>query len=488
MTLRHIQIETQAPASGATASALAAALQALREELGADREFSAAEVDEAAEARRRGPRSEGRPRRDARDLPLVTIDPAGSRDLDQAVGLERRGTTIALYYAIADVAAFVTPDGPLDRGSRERGVTLYCPDTRLPLYPAALSEGAGSLLPGRDRPALLWTFELERDGACRFARIERAWVRSRAAHAYANAQAVFDGGQSDEALHPLLTLLGEVGRARQQVEVRRGGVSLPISSQSARLRDGRVELEYEQNRPIEGWNAQVSLLTGMQAARLMQGAGRGLLRTLPPADDETLSELRWAARSLEIAWPRAMEYAAFVRTLDPALPSHAAMIAQCTKAFRGAGYLVLSPATPRDERARHSALASPYAHVTAPLRRLADRYANEVVLALFEGREPPAWALEAIEGMPETMGAASRRANELERAAIDLIEAAVLAPHIGDEFRALVVRSRPRRSILQLREPAVRAPVGRELPLGEEVAVRLVEANLEKRKVHFETR
>ncbi|MDQ3294181.1 MAG: RNB domain-containing ribonuclease, partial [Actinomycetota bacterium] len=84
----------------------------------------------------------GAARDDRRDLPLVTLDPVGSRDLDQAFALEPRGSGWTVWYAIADVGAVVVPGGPIDVEARQRGVTLYLPDGRAPLHPPTLSEGS----------------------------------------------------------------------------------------------------------------------------------------------------------------------------------------------------------------------------------------------------------------------------------------------------------------------------------------------------------
>ncbi len=88
------------------------------------------------------------PSSDLTDLPFLTIDPPGSTDLDQAMHLERRGDGFRVRYAIADVGAFVRPGGALDAEAHRRVETLYSPDTRTPLHPPVLSEGAASLLPG----------------------------------------------------------------------------------------------------------------------------------------------------------------------------------------------------------------------------------------------------------------------------------------------------------------------------------------------------
>src|SRR3954470_21258143 len=108
------------------------------------------------------PRIDGRV--DATDLELVTLDPAGSRDLDQAFALERAKTGLVLHYAIADVGAFVTAGGAIDGEAHRRGETLYLPDGRVALHPPMLSEGAASLLPGEERPAVLWRMDLGADG------------------------------------------------------------------------------------------------------------------------------------------------------------------------------------------------------------------------------------------------------------------------------------------------------------------------------------
>ena len=120
-------------------------------------------------------------RLDARGIELVTIDPPGSQDLDQAVCIEERAGGYRVHYAIADVAAFVEPAGEVKRESLVRGQTIYLPDEPARLHPPAISEDAASLLPGVDRPAVLWTFDLDESGEVDAAHVERALVRSHAA-------------------------------------------------------------------------------------------------------------------------------------------------------------------------------------------------------------------------------------------------------------------------------------------------------------------
>ncbi|MDN5761500.1 MAG: RNB domain-containing ribonuclease, partial [Microlunatus sp.] len=225
MPARIVQLPSvsEAPASeptggAATPTNLGEALAELRTRLDIPAEFPP-EVVDVAERAARQPRL---PDPDRTDLELITIDPPGSTDLDQALHLARTDTGYVVSYAIADVAAFVTPDDPVDQETRDRGLTLYAPDRRTPLHPLVLSEGAASLLPGQNRPALLWTMRLADDGRLLDVDVARAVVRSREQLSYEQAQAEIDGGSPREAL----ALLVEVGKHRERRERERGGVSL----------------------------------------------------------------------------------------------------------------------------------------------------------------------------------------------------------------------------------------------------------------------
>jgi exoribonuclease R len=306
-------------------------------------------------------------------------------------------------------------------------------------------------------------------------------VRSRDRLDYAGVQDLVDAGKADERLQ----LLAEVGKLRMALEVERGGVSLPIPEQEV-VEDGETfALEYRVTRPVESWNEQISLMTGMAAAGLMLHGQVGVLRTLPNAPNGALERLRRAARALGVDWPADKPYAEVVHGLDAANPRHAALLEEATSLLRGAGYTAFDGDVP--EHATHAAVAADYAHATAPLRRLVDRYVGEVCLALCAGTEVPGWARSALPQLPAEMAAGDRRAQQLERESVALMEAAVLHGREGQEFDAVAVERDEKRGggTVQLVDPAVRASCEGRLPLGEAVRVRLVEADLARRTVRF---
>lgn len=508
MPSRHVRL-VPAPAPAA-ADVVLEALARLRREMEVPDDFPPEVVAEAEEAARRaadGRTTAGGPqdRVDLRDLPFVTVDPPGSMDLDQALFLERTGDGYVVHYAIADVGAFVVPGGALDAEVHERGSTLYAPDGRTPLHPAVLSEGVASLLPGEDRPAAAWRIALDAAGEIVDATVRRAVVRSRERLTYEEAQSRVDGPGGASPADASLALLRTVGELRRAREHERGGVSLEVPEQEVVSHDdGSFGLVFRSTLPVEGWNAQLSLLTGIAAARIMRAGGVGVFRALPEADPRDVARLRRTARALGIAWPRETAYADLLPTLDAAHPRHAAFLTEATSLFRGASYEAFGgtgqeSGVPDD--AAHAAIAAEYAHVTAPLRRLVDRYGTEVCLALCAGEPVPGWVLDALPGLPRTMGRTGQRASAYDRAVVDVVEAALLTGREGQAFDAVVVdvddERRPGgdgtegptvlRGHVVLAEPAVRAPAeGTDLPLGEPVRATLREASVRERRVRFE--
>jgi len=446
-------------------AALRPGVEAILREVGVTEEFPAGVVREAEDAVPDG-------KRERVDVELVTVDPPGARDLDQALHIERAGDGYRVHYAIADVGALVEPGTPLDAEAHARGVTVYAPDAKAPLYPPVLSEGSGSLLPDVWRPVILWTIDLDASGARVAVDVRRAEIRSAAQHTYEDLP-------SDRT-----ALLAEVGELRAAIERKRGGVSLRLPEQEVvRAGDGWT-IRYRAPLPVEDHNAQISLLTGMAAAELMLEAGVGILRTQEAPSERSLQRFRLQARALGHEWRSDASYGEFIRSLDPAEPRSAALLQEAAGIGRGARYVAFDGDPPVELGDRlHFSLAADYAHATAPLRRLQDRYVSECCLAARPRAKPPAWVRDGLRQLPELMQAADRRAGAVERAVVDLVEATVLAGSERDAFAALVVDE----GLLQLREPAVRAPIeGPCPPPGTEVEARLLSADPRRRSVQFE--
>ncbi|WAX56561.1 RNB domain-containing ribonuclease [Jatrophihabitans cynanchi] len=422
------------------------------------------------------------PDADATDIAFVTVDPAGSRDLDQAVHIARNGDGYLVSYAIADVASFVSPDSALDEATHRRGETLYFPDARVPLHPPVLSEGAASLLPGQVRPAVLWQFTLDHAGEVSEVQVRRARVRSTAQLDYDGLQAAL----ADRTAPDAVSLLAEVGELRLALARRRHAINLDLPEQVV-ARDGMTgwTLRLRVPLPVESYNAEISLLTGMCAARIMLDGGYGILRTVPPPAPGAVDALRRAARALGVQWPHGAQPGDVLAAVDRSSGRQVAFIEHAVALLRGAGYTTVDTRPP--EQPLHAGIGAPYAHVTAPLRRLVDRYGSEICLALHAGEPVPTWVRDRLPQLPEEMAEADRRAHEIDRAVVDATEAWLLRGRVGTVFAATVIDANEHSGTIVIDEPAVRAPCdGQHLPVGERVSARLVEADVVKHRVRFE--
>lgn len=438
-----------------------------------------ADVLEAAE-RAAGRRSDADQRENLRDLPFITVDPARSTDLDQAMLLERDGEGYRIRYAIADVPLFVDLGGPIDTEARRRGSTVYLPDRRLSLHPEVLAEGAASLLPEQDTPALVWDLRLDAAGALTGTGLTRAMIRSTAKLAYDEVQQQLDAGTAPE----MITLLEEIGQLRARLEAERGGASLNVPEQEVEEEDGQIRLTWRSPVGIEAHNAQISLLTGMAAAQVMLEGGIGILRTMPPAEDAARARFRRQTHALGHPWQEAEPYGEYLRGLNWRNPQHLALLNQATSLFRGAGYTAFASTSEIPEDPEQAAIAAPYAHTTAPLRRLVDRFVLSVCWHLLAGHEVPAELTAALPVIAEAMHETSSRNGQLEREAQDLIEKAVLHGLDGEEREGVVIdrreatEERPARVEVQLQDPPVTGWVQATAELGSTVRVRIHDGGL----------
>jgi len=409
---------------------------------------------------------------DRSDIPFVTLDPTSSTDLDQAFAIERSGNDVILRYAIADIGWFVVDDGPLDVEAWRRGETIYMPDERIGLYPSVLSEGAASLLPNAPKPAIIFVVRVAEDGGSSLEAAERAIVRSRAKLGYETVR--------PEDLPDGFT---ELSRRIQAAEQSRGASRVdPPQQQVIEAGDGSFSLEFRPVNPAEEANAALSLAANLAIADILYRHQTGLFRVMPEPDDWAIRRLRHSATALGVEWPKQMSLEDRQRSLDPNDPKQAAFMLAIRRAGSHASYAAFR----QGQRPWHSAMRATYAHATAPLRRLADRYVTEATLALASGRGVPDRVSQAFERLPDVMNLADSKAAQVDAAVLELAESVVLAGHIGETFRGTVTDIDERGARIQIADPAVITRVAvNGLTIGESVDLKLEEADPALRLTRF---
>ncbi|MEA3002568.1 MAG: hypothetical protein QOH81_1356 [Sphingomonadales bacterium] len=410
---------------------------------------------------------------DRTDRPFVTLDPASSTDLDQAFAIEGTGGDLLLHYAIADIAWFVEDGGAVDAEAWKRGTTLYLPDGKAGLYPPVLAEGAASLLPDGPRPAVVFTVRVAPDGTVRLDGAERAIVRSRAKLAYDKVTAA-----------DLPAGFAELARRIQAAEDARGAARVdPPEQEVAALGDGHFELTFSPRLASEDRNAALSLAANLAVAAALQAARTGLFRVMAEPDRRGVERLRHTARALGLKWPGDVPLRRFERGLSGATPREAAFMMQVRRAGRGASYVPFREGVVP----WHSAMAATYAHATAPLRRLADRYVVRAALAVANGDPVPDVVTEAFTRLPEVMARADALSGRIERAVVDLAEAVMLHGREGEEFEAIVTDLDERGARIQLRDlPVVARIDGHGLQPGDAPRLKLTRADPDARTIAFD--
>ncbi len=448
---------------------LAEGLANLRQQFQVPASFPPAVLAAAEAAAKRQPTEHA----DWTDRPFATLDPADSTDLDQAFAIESAGRDWVLHYAIADVGWFVTHGDPIDAEAWARGVTTYLPDGKAGLYPPILAEGAASLLPDGPRPAVVFTVCVGPAGETALDGVTRAIIQSRAKLAYDRVQ------EAD-----LPPGMAQIAERIEQAEARRGAARVdPPEQQVERNGDGRFRLQFRPLLPSETRNAALSLACNLAVAQLLLDHKTGLFRVMAGPDPAAEARLRQTAKAFGLVWPVEAPLAQFEKHLDPADPRHAAFMLAVRRAGRGASYAAYAPDSPP----WHAAMAAPYAHATAPLRRLADRFVVEAALALANGRPVPEPVVAAFAKLPATMQRAEARAGQVERAVVDLAETAILANRTGELFDAVVTDLGEQGARIQLCDlPVVARTAAHGVVPGNRVRVRLDSADPVTRRLAFQ--
>jgi exoribonuclease R len=425
---------------------------------------------------------------DLQHLKFVTLDPSSSTDLDQAFALVPGSNgLLILHYAIADVAAFVPEGSATEAEALRRGETIYSPLGRTPQYPETISERAASLLPDGPRPAIVLEVALDEQGVSVLRGATRCVIRSSAKLAYESVDV------------ESIELLAEFARRVSLAESDRGAMRADLPEQElVELPNGHFELQLRSLLASETANAALSLAANLAVGDYLAQVGVGLFRVMDMPDRVAVSSLRRLAKALHLNWSTEMELGEFQQTLDITQPTHRAFLVSARRAGGGASYATLgcgeATAAPLvDGRPFHGAIAGTYAHATAPIRRLADRYVLDMLCTLFADGVSGITQRDRdrLASLPAIMRRSAALAGNVERASVDLAETVLLNDRIGESFEATVLEASNSGAVVQLVDPPVRARLSRSsvkngATAGTEVTVRLVAVDIAERSLKFE--
>lgn len=397
---------------------------------------------------------------DARAIPFVTIDGPGTRDLDQALHLERDGDGYRIRYAIADAAFYVRPGTALFAEALRRGVSYYLPGLSVPMLPRSLSEGAVSLNAGVERRALLFDTRLDAQGLGLGTRLSRARIKSRAKLTFDEVQQFLDApaasplsGRDYAASLELLPVIGDLRRldaaARQVIRFHREELHVGLEGDA-------FTVTVRTRHPVEKYNEQLSLLCNSEGGRLLceatgddSPAAQAIYRVHPAPPPERLAELeRQIAELVALhqlderwAWKPATPLSVWV----DALPSLATdeRTGRIARALERQAVMVNVRSVFTTEPGQHFGVgAHPYARFSAPMREIVGVFVHKEAVERL-GLAPHRPAAEDATLRDQVLASANA-ARDRQRRLTDLTNRRVIDQVLGPDI-ALARKDRPRR-------------------------------------------
>ena len=360
-------------------------------------------------------------RTDLTGLPFVTIDGDDARDFDDAVAAAAGPDGgFRIHVAIADVAHYVHPGGALDRAALVRGSSVYFPGHVLPMLPASLSNGWCSLVPHRERAAIVAALDIGPRGELVRADFARALIRSRArlTHETLDEAARFDAPISGIDRADVAALYGayHVLRAARN---RRGALDLSSA-------EHRITLD-----PVTGEPDSIAAVRHLDSHRLIEefmilantAVARHLTRHEVPflyrvhgePRSASLRSLQDDLRALTGRW-RTMTGRANTRRFNDVLEG--ARGAQYEEAVHLAVLRAQTQAEYSPENIGHFGLGLQcYTHFTSPIRRYSDLSVHRSLLATLGLERQAATGEDELWALGRDLSSSERRAVAAEREA-----------------------------------------------------------------------
>jgi ribonuclease R len=290
---------------GSARSARAALLALLASE-GLGRPFPEAALQEAEEAAAAA-RSDDRGRQDLTDRRVITIDPEGAKDHDDAIAVAPDGEAIRLWVHIADVAHFVPAGGAVDSEAARRGTSVYLPGLVDPMLPARLSNDLCSLRPGVSRKAVTVEMLVEPDGEISSSRFYRSTIRSERRLTYPEVDRLFEGrgGLDDPGLEADLALARELAERLRRRRRRRGALEIVSAEPLFRFDGDRVVgVELERQTEAHGLVEECMVAANEAVARyLIARSAPTVFRYHDHPDEARVERLYDQLEALEVSIP-----------------------------------------------------------------------------------------------------------------------------------------------------------------------------------------
>ena len=392
--------------------------------------------------------AEAAKRLDLRGIPIFTIDSAETKDIDDAISLQKLDDGYELGVHIADVSHYVRPGSALNEEAFERATSIYYADKVIPMLPTQLSNGICSLNEGVLRLAFSCLMRLDKDGNLTDYRFVKSVIRSRVKGVYSEINALLAGSTDDELTgkyHEVLAqlpamkeLYGHRARLRKErgcMDIESGEVKLILDE------DGHcIDVKKRTSGESEAMIEEFMLLANQCAAHFARVKQIPFVyRVHEEPNGEKLERLHSLLQACGIndhfakEVPTPKELSAI---LDGVRDTPFEQIVN-TGMLR-----CMSKAVYEEKPKGHYGLVlQDYAHFTSPIRRYPDLAIHRIMTAQLKGTDKETMIVRYTDFAEKASKQSSEReviAMQIERKAEDCYKAEYARRHLGECYEGRI--------------------------------------------------
>lgn len=421
---------------------------------GIEVEFPACVLDEAKTAEHKGiPEVETERRLDLREEIIFTIDGADTKDIDDAISVEKTDDGWNLGVHIADVSFYVKSGSELDKDAMLRGTSVYFANRVVPMLPKELSNGICSLNPNEDRLAFSCLMKLDNDGKLVSYKFSKTVIRSRVKGVYSEVNTILDCfangteipgelAEKYDGLTDKIRLMDELASILTANKLHRGAPQIETSECKIIVdeNDVCIDIKKRERGRSEMIIEEFMLMANTSAARLAKESGVPFVyRVHEDPAPEKVGELVDVLSRFGIAVPK----------FSSVKPKHLAEILEKTRdlpiatAINNMVLRSMAKAKYSDEPLGHFGLVlEDYAHFTSPIRRYPDLAIHRILTDLCYNKQNVKYMQKRYAGFAKE---AAQRSSEceltamrVERSCDDCYIAEYMAKHVGESFEGTV--------------------------------------------------
>ncbi len=456
-------------------------------------------------------------RKDMRDRKTFTIDPENAKDFDDALSIKKTvGDTWEVGIHIADVSFYVNEGEKIDKEARKRGTSVYLVDRTIPMLPEVLSNDLCSLNPNEEKRAFSAVFSITEDGEIKKRWFGRTLISSDRRFTYEEAQKVIDAGEGEMAEE--LKIINSIAKKLRKKKFKKGALDFDTNEVGFELDgDGTPKRIYikerlDTNKLIE----DLMLLANREVAHFLNKGtkqdkgkkGSVIYRIHDRPDSEKMEDLLILFNALGhnvSVEPDDLGPKDLNRVLKAVTGKNEETLVK-TATIRSMAKAVYST-----KNVGHFGLAFRYyTHFTSPIRRYPDLVVHRLLLKRLNGKKISSDEVASLEAIAKESTEAEIKAAEAERESIKLKQVEFMKKHEGKTFDAVISGvtswglyveekttlssgmihvSKLNDDFYEFDEKAfalIGKEAGKRFTLGDGIKVKLLDADLDERRLTFE--